>query len=196
RCRTYGDHGLILETSTHLEDIAMSDYFQIDDRFVAQPSPGGGLRVDVKVEVKFFKNTMLRRTIEGKSLKESQEVWGGFFTMAKAALGGGVSDLLPMHQTHARGADRVCNKRGEAEEDEDDEEEEEEKRVRRTQQRLRERRRHRHRRNSQNPLPIHNRQEPVGLEHGERPRAVSMGARVHLTGRSGKSLSFDMGRAG
>lgn len=50
-CRTYGDHGLILETSTHLEDILMSDYFQIEDRFVARPGQEGSIRVDIEVEV-------------------------------------------------------------------------------------------------------------------------------------------------
>lgn len=47
----YGEHGLILETSTHLEDIVMSDYFQIEDRFVAQPGKDGSIRVEVEVEV-------------------------------------------------------------------------------------------------------------------------------------------------
>lgn len=50
-CRTYGEHGLILETSTHLEDIMMSDYFQIEDRFVVQPGRDGWIRADVEVEV-------------------------------------------------------------------------------------------------------------------------------------------------
>lgn len=52
-CRLYDEHGLILETSTHLEDILMSDYFQIDDRCVVQPSGDGSVvRVDVEVEVR------------------------------------------------------------------------------------------------------------------------------------------------
>lgn len=52
-CRLYDEHGLILETSTHLEDIVMSDYFQIDDRCVVQPGRGdaGTVRVDIEVEV-------------------------------------------------------------------------------------------------------------------------------------------------
>lgn len=42
-----------METSTHLEDIVMSDYFQIDDRCVVQPGLNGAatVRVDVEVEV-------------------------------------------------------------------------------------------------------------------------------------------------
>lgn len=52
-CRLYDEHGLILETSTHLEDILMSDYFQIDDRCVVQPGQdGSAVRVDVEVEVR------------------------------------------------------------------------------------------------------------------------------------------------
>lgn len=50
-CRLYDEHGLILETSTHLEDIVMSDYFQIDDRCVVQPGQDGTVRVDVEIEV-------------------------------------------------------------------------------------------------------------------------------------------------
>lgn len=51
-CRLYSEHGLIIETSTHLEDIMMSDYFQIEDRCVVQPGQGGAIRVDVQVEVR------------------------------------------------------------------------------------------------------------------------------------------------
>lgn len=50
-CRLYDEHGLILETSTHLEDIVMSDYFQIDDRCVVQPGQDGTVHVDVEIEV-------------------------------------------------------------------------------------------------------------------------------------------------
>jgi VAD1 Analog of StAR-related lipid transfer domain len=31
RLKWFGAHGLILQTTTHLEDIMMSDYFQIED---------------------------------------------------------------------------------------------------------------------------------------------------------------------
>lgn len=50
-CRLYDEHGFVLETSMHLEDIVMSDYFQIDDRCVVQPGRQGSVRVDVEVEV-------------------------------------------------------------------------------------------------------------------------------------------------
>lgn len=50
-CRLYGEHGIIVETSTNLEDILMSDYFQIEDRCVVQPGRDGGVRVDVEVQV-------------------------------------------------------------------------------------------------------------------------------------------------
>lgn len=40
-----------METSTHLEDIVMSDYFQIEDRCVVQPGEKDAIRVDVEVEV-------------------------------------------------------------------------------------------------------------------------------------------------
>lgn len=50
-CRLYGEHGIIVETSTNLEDILMSDYFQIEDRCVVQPGRDGGVHVDVEVQV-------------------------------------------------------------------------------------------------------------------------------------------------
>ncbi|CAN0327024.1 unnamed protein product, partial [Phaeothamnion confervicola] len=76
RCRVFGSSGLVLETGTHLEDIMMADYFQIDDRMVASPDPSGqGVTVSVTVAIRFFKSTMLRRTIETKSLKDSQQWW-------------------------------------------------------------------------------------------------------------------------
>lgn len=51
RCRLYAEHGLIIETSTYLEDIVMSDYFHIEDRCVVQPSGEGSIRIDVEIEV-------------------------------------------------------------------------------------------------------------------------------------------------
>lgn len=51
RCRLYDEHGLIIETSTYLEDIVMSDYFHIEDRCVVQPAGDGSIHVDVEVEV-------------------------------------------------------------------------------------------------------------------------------------------------
>lgn len=50
-CRLYGEHGIIVETSTNLEDILMSDYFQIEDRCVVQPGRDGGVHVGVEVQV-------------------------------------------------------------------------------------------------------------------------------------------------
>lgn len=128
RCRLYGEHGLIIETSTHLEDIPMSDYFQIDDRCVVQPGRDGdsGVCVDVEVEIKFFKSTMFRKTIEAKSLQETREVWESFIGMAKSAIQLR-QPALPIRPSS-----------GGAESDD-------EGRARATRERIRERRKHRHR---------------------------------------------------
>ncbi|CAM9192604.1 unnamed protein product, partial [Laminaria digitata] len=128
RCRLYGEHGLIIETSTHLEDIPMSDYFQIDDRCVVQPARDGdrGVCVDVEVEIKFFKSTMFRKTIEAKSLQETREVWESFIEMAKSAIQMR-QPAIPMRPS-SEGA-----------------ESDDEGRARATRERIRERRKHRHR---------------------------------------------------
>ncbi|CAM9361317.1 unnamed protein product, partial [Ectocarpus sp. 13 AM-2016] len=128
RCRLYDEHGLILETSTHLEDILMSDYFQIDDRCVVQPGQDGAVRVDVEIEIKFFKSTMFRKTIETKSLSETRQVWESFIGMTKDAVRKR-KPAMPVRTTTSGG-------------DESDDED----RIRATRERIRERRKHRHHR--------------------------------------------------
>ena len=39
-----------------------------------------------KAQIKFFKNTMFRKTIEAKSPQETREVWESFLGMAKGAI--------------------------------------------------------------------------------------------------------------
>eukprot|EP00903_Cladosiphon_okamuranus_P007548 g7323.t1 len=130
RCRLFDEHGLILETSTHLEDILMSDYFQIDDRCVVQPGEDDSVvRVDVEVEIKFFKSTMFRKTIETKSLSETRRVWESFIDMTKDA----IRQRKPVLRSLRN------NPSG------DEEESDEDDRIRATRERLRERRKHRNR---------------------------------------------------
>ncbi|CBJ29358.1 conserved unknown protein [Ectocarpus siliculosus] len=165
RCRLYDEHGLILETSTHLEDIVMSDYFQIDDRCVVQPGQDGAVRVDVEIEIKFFKSTMFRKTIETKSLSETRQVWESFIGMTKDAIRKR-KPAMPV---------RTVTSGGDESDDED--------RIRATRERLRERRKHRHHRTRHHhhppphaphppPPPAHPHDKPPdGVE--SRPRAKS-----------------------
>ncbi|CAN0420883.1 unnamed protein product [Ectocarpus sp. 8 AP-2014] len=167
-CRLYDEHGLILETSTHLEDIVMSDYFQIDDRCVVQPGQDGAVRVDVEIEIKFFKSTMFRKTIESKSLSETRQVWESFIGMTKDAIRKR-KPAMPV---------RTATSGGDESDDED--------RIRATRERLRERRKHRHHRTRHHhhppphaphppPPPAHP-HDKLPDEVDSRPRAKSAAA--------------------
>ncbi|CAM9165693.1 unnamed protein product [Pylaiella littoralis] len=170
RCRLYDEHGLVLETSTHLEDIVMSDYFQIDDRCVVQPGQKGAVRVDVEVEIKFFKSTMFRKTIETKSLSETRQVWESFIAMAKDAIQKR-TPVLPLRTPS---------------DDDDEGNSDDEGRIKATRERLRERRKHRNRtRHHPQPQP----HTPRSLSHDRggpeaplpsRPRAKSAASMVPL----------------
>eukprot|EP00612_Vaucheria_litorea_P003431 CAMPEP_0171465952 /NCGR_PEP_ID=MMETSP0945-20130129/8886_1 /TAXON_ID=109269 /ORGANISM="Vaucheria litorea, Strain CCMP2940" /LENGTH=448 /DNA_ID=CAMNT_0011993785 /DNA_START=624 /DNA_END=1967 /DNA_ORIENTATION=- len=99
RCRIFGRFGLILHTTTYLEDVPMSDYFQLEDRCTVT-SVGEATQVlaaNVVMEIKFIKSTMVKGIIENRSLGESKEVWVKFFEMAKKTFEAqnGLSSVAP-----------------------------------------------------------------------------------------------------
>ena len=75
----FGDHGLIIETVTHLEDIPNGDCFNVEDRWVVRPTTVGGaggddggdagqsLTIAITFEVVWTKGTMWKKIIETKT---------------------------------------------------------------------------------------------------------------------------------
>ena len=76
RMRVFGQHGMILETSSTMENVPAADCFTLEDRWVISPaSPEnpqeGGLVVNTTFEVRFNKSTFFRKIIEGRSRNDT-----------------------------------------------------------------------------------------------------------------------------
>lgn len=76
RVRVFGQHGMIWEASSTMENVPAADCFTLEDRWVIAPSnreaPGeGGLRIHTTFEVRFVKSTFFRKIIEGRSSKDT-----------------------------------------------------------------------------------------------------------------------------
>eukprot|EP00566_Odontella_aurita_P013252 CAMPEP_0113533156 /NCGR_PEP_ID=MMETSP0015_2-20120614/4447_1 /TAXON_ID=2838 /ORGANISM="Odontella" /LENGTH=472 /DNA_ID=CAMNT_0000432175 /DNA_START=432 /DNA_END=1847 /DNA_ORIENTATION=- /assembly_acc=CAM_ASM_000160 len=84
--RRFGEYGLCMETKTMIEDIPMSDYFYVEDRILVEPLLEGGVSLTALFEMRFVKNTMLRKIIENTTKQEYLKYWKGFADMAKRAL--------------------------------------------------------------------------------------------------------------
>lgn len=72
RVRVFGRHGMILETSSTMENVPAADCFTLEDRWVIAPAnperpEEGGLVVRTAFEVRFNKSTFFRKIIEGRS---------------------------------------------------------------------------------------------------------------------------------
>ena len=77
RVRVFGQHGMILETSSSMEKVPAGDCFTLEDRWVVRPLPageggdGGGLSIETSLEVKFVKSTFFRKIIESRSRSDT-----------------------------------------------------------------------------------------------------------------------------
>lgn len=72
RVRVFGRHGMVLETSSTMENVPAADCFTLEDRWVIAPAnparpEEGGLVVRTAFEVRFNKSTFFRKIIEGRS---------------------------------------------------------------------------------------------------------------------------------
>lgn len=76
RVRVFGQHGMILETSTTMENVPAADCFTLEDRWLIAPTnpdapEEGGLAVRTSFEVRFVKSTFFRKIIEGRSRNDT-----------------------------------------------------------------------------------------------------------------------------
>ena len=68
--RKCGTVGLVLYTSTKLDDVPMADCFTVEDCFTVKAIGADKISVDATMEVKFVKSTMMRSMIESSTNKE------------------------------------------------------------------------------------------------------------------------------
>mmetsp|Transcript_21065 Transcript_21065/g.26793 ORF Transcript_21065/g.26793 Transcript_21065/m.26793 type:complete len:400 (-) Transcript_21065:110-1309(-) len=84
--RRYGEHGLCLNTRTDVTGVMYSDCFFVEDRFMVEPSPEGGVILTAKFEMRFVKKTMLKGIMETTSRGEYTDFYKGFANMAVEAI--------------------------------------------------------------------------------------------------------------
>jgi len=98
KCQRFGNMGLILQTSTRLDDVPMADSFSVEESVVVRPvgdGAGGEVTVEMYLEVKFIKYTMLKSLIESnthgevtKWLQEYFAAWRSFISGPSMGVGG------------------------------------------------------------------------------------------------------------
>jgi len=83
RIRRFGDVGLIVDSSTSLEDIPMSETFTVEDSWAVEQTPGGDLSFEITFEVKFHKSNMLKSLVASKSKADTQKFYEDWTNAAK-----------------------------------------------------------------------------------------------------------------
>ncbi len=87
RVRVFGQHGMILETSSAMENVPAGDCFVVEDRWVVRPlrvgegGDQGGLSIETSFEVKFVKSTFFRKIIESRSRADTLQYHRRWFEM-------------------------------------------------------------------------------------------------------------------
>jgi hypothetical protein len=69
--RRYGDHGLRIETKTHVDDVPMADCFYVADRILVEPNQDGdSVSVTMEFSITFVKSTMFKSIISKTTASE------------------------------------------------------------------------------------------------------------------------------
>lgn len=71
--KRFGDHGLLLTTSTRLEDIPNGDCFCVDDVFIVRAKGDNECTLEIRMELNFFKSTMWKKIIESTTISETSK---------------------------------------------------------------------------------------------------------------------------
>ena len=86
KLKRYGDKGMILQTSTRLDDVPMADAFSVEDVIVVRATDANTVQLDVYLEVKFLKYTMLKSVIESNTNSEVTKWLQDYVAALKTAL--------------------------------------------------------------------------------------------------------------
>ncbi|EWM25093.1 hypothetical protein Naga_100016g6 [Nannochloropsis gaditana] len=90
RVRVFGQHGMVLETSSSMENVPAGDCFTLEDRWVVRPLPAseaptrteaGALSIETSFEVRFVKSTLFKKIIESRSRADTLEYHRRWFEM-------------------------------------------------------------------------------------------------------------------
>lgn len=90
KCQRFGDKGLILQTSTRLDDVPMADSFSVEEAVIVRPvgEADSMVNVEIYLEVKFIKYTMLKSLIESNTNGEVTKWLNEYLAAWKAFLSG------------------------------------------------------------------------------------------------------------
>lgn len=78
RYRRFGDGGLVVCSSTRLDDVPAADTFSVEDMLSVQQTEGGAT-IEITFEVKFLKTTMFRYLIDKSTTTEMTKWLHAFF---------------------------------------------------------------------------------------------------------------------
>lgn len=89
RVRVFGQHGMVLETSSSMENVPAGDCFTLEDRWVVRPLPASeaptrteaALSIETSFEVRFVKSTLFKKIIESRSRADTLEYHRRWFEM-------------------------------------------------------------------------------------------------------------------
>lgn len=106
RVRVFGQHGMILETSSTMENVPAGDCFTLEDRWVVRPLDPAeeGLHIKTSFEVKFVKSTFFKKIIESRSRTDSLSYHQCWFEMIEKHAARKHHDRLPPRRGGMRGS--------------------------------------------------------------------------------------------
>jgi len=81
--RKFGDYGLLLWSSTRLEDVPAADTFSVDDLLAVNVVSEKSVNVEITFQVTFLKSTFLRSIIESNTNSEMKKWLETFFNHLK-----------------------------------------------------------------------------------------------------------------
>lgn len=81
--RKFGDHALLLWSSTRLEDVPAADAFSVDDLLAVQALGENQVSVEISFQVTFLKSTYMKYIIESSTNAEMKKWLEVFFQHLK-----------------------------------------------------------------------------------------------------------------
>jgi hypothetical protein len=97
--RRYGDHGLRIETKTHVDDVPMADCFYVADRILVEPNQDGdSVFVTMEFSITFVKTTMFKSIISKTTASEFVSFFESMADYMSRSLGNraAVQDATPV----------------------------------------------------------------------------------------------------
>lgn len=84
--RTFGDHGLCIDTETRITNIPFADCFYVSDRLIITRNGCNKTLLTIKFGLTFEKRTLFRSVISATSIRDVKEFQKGFIATIQRAL--------------------------------------------------------------------------------------------------------------